>query len=171
MDLQSCITIFRRLEAAAVLALLFFGLLSPLIAEDQAPQTRIRLIVNVTGIRNDKGPIVASLFGSEKGFPDDDACALRHQLGPIKDGRATLVFDDLAPGQYGLALLHDENENNKIDTNRFGFPREGYGISNNPRPTRRAPKFSDARFLLTQTCKEQTIQVKIIYLRLGDVLR
>jgi uncharacterized protein (DUF2141 family) len=46
------------------------------------------------------------------------------------------VFDGLVPGQYGIALLHDENKNDKMDSNRFGFPREGYGVSNNPRPSR-----------------------------------
>ena len=65
----------------------------------------------------------------------------------------------------------NENKNHKMDANRFGFPREGYGVSNNPRPTRRGPKFSDAEFSVTDTHTEQAITIKIIYLQFRDVLR
>ena len=132
---------------------------------------RICLHVLVTGIRNDKGQIAASLFAGEKGFPDDDTRAVSRQTTVIKDHSALLTFDGLMPGKYALALLHDENKNHKMDMNRFGFPREGYGVSNNPRPTRRGPKFSDAEFSVPESHSEQTITVKIIYLQLRDVFR
>jgi uncharacterized protein (DUF2141 family) len=171
MNLQFFITILTRLSVIAVLlSLLLSGSLVPTAAQEQPPQ-KVRLVVTVTGIRNDKGHIAASLFDREKGFPNDDARAAGHQLSQIKDRTATLVFDGLSPGSYGVALLHDENKNHKMDSNVFGFPREGYGVSNNPRPTRRSPKFSDARFAIVATGKEQKIEIRIVYLRIGDVLR
>jgi uncharacterized protein (DUF2141 family) len=171
MNLQFCITILPRLFVITVLLSLFLsGPLLPTAAQEQQMQ-KVRLVVTVTGIRNDKGHIAASLFDREKGFPNDDAQAAGQQLSQIKDRTATLVFEDLSPGSYGVALLHDENRNHKMDSNIFGFPREGYGVSNNPRPTRRSPKFSDARFNITENSKEQRIEVRVVYLRFGDVLR
>lgn len=168
MSPDSCITnIIYRIFGTVLLAVLLCGFYLPTAAQEQT----VRLVVTVTGMRNDKGHIAASLFDKEKGFPGDDKRAAGHQLSAIKDRRATLVFDGLTPGDYGIALLHDENKNNKMDSNRLGFPGEGYGVSNNPRPTRRGPKFSDARFTVNQTDKEQKIDIKVVYLRLSDVLR
>jgi uncharacterized protein (DUF2141 family) len=175
----SCITISRRLFLPFVLLplLLAHPILSIAAQKEKTPPERtavpgrVRLTVTVTSIRNDNGHIAASLFNGEKGFPGDDMRAVGHQISPINDRKATVVFDDLSPGSYGVALLHDENRNHKMDSNRFGFPREGYGISNNPRPTRRGPKYGDARFVVTPDSKEQRIVVKIVYLRLGDILR
>jgi uncharacterized protein (DUF2141 family) len=171
MHLSSCIT-NRRLRGLGITlcCLVLSGINPPIFAQDPKP-VKVHLIVTVTGVRNDKGHIAASLFHGEKGFPDEDSRAVGRQISPIKDHKATILFEDITPGDYGVALLHDENKNNKMDSNRFGFPREGYGISNNSRPTRRGPKFSDARFVIPPSAKEQTIEVKMIYLRLGDVLR
>ncbi|MBC8104288.1 MAG: DUF2141 domain-containing protein [Cytophagales bacterium] len=135
-----------------------------------APRT-VRLVVQVTGMRNDKGRIAATLFDQEKGFPGDDSRAVARQISPVKDRSATLRFDGLKAGSYALALLHDENTNSKMDTNLFGFPREGYGASNNPRPSRRGPRFTEARFVVSGAGEEQAIQVKVVYLRLGDIVR
>ena len=38
---------------------------------------------------------------------------------------------DIPPGTYAVKLHIDENENEKLDTNFLGIPKEQYGISNN----------------------------------------
>ena len=43
-------------------------------------------------------------------------------------------------------MIHDENMNGKLDTNRFGVPSEGYGFSNRARALLTAPSFSAASF-------------------------
>ena len=65
---------------------------------------------------------------------------------PAKTGRVEVVFEDVAPGRYGIVVLHDENENRKIDRNFIGLPKEGWGMSNNPRPGFSAPNFEAAAF-------------------------
>ena len=52
----------------------------------------------------------------------------------------------MPPGTYAVGVLHDENRNGRIDTGLFGIPTEGYGVSNNPRPRRRAARFGEATF-------------------------
>jgi len=42
---------------------------------------------------------------------------------PIEDGRAVCTFENPAPGQYGVAALHDLDEDGEMDK-RMGIPRE-----------------------------------------------
>ena len=51
----------------------------------------------------------------------------------------------LAPGDYALAVIHDENGNGKLDT-IVGIPREGYGFSRNAPVRFGPPRFAAARF-------------------------
>ena len=37
-----------------------------------------------------------------------------------------------------MVVLHDENSNNKFDRIFVGIPKEGYGVTNNPKPAARA---------------------------------
>ena len=54
---------------------------------------------------------------------------------------------DLPPGQYSAMVIHDENDNGKLDSNIIGIPTEAYGFSNNPRVMRK-PSFDETRFEL-----------------------
>ena len=54
-------------------------------------------------------------------------------------------FSNLPPGTYAAKVMHDENDNGKLDTNFMGMPIEGYGFSNNPQLLRK-PTFDEAKF-------------------------
>jgi uncharacterized protein (DUF2141 family) len=45
-------------------------------------------------------------------------------------------------------VFHDENNNNKMDKNFLGIPKEGYGASKNKLPFASAPTFNDNMFML-----------------------
>ncbi|MFN6946440.1 MAG: DUF2141 domain-containing protein, partial [Cytophagaceae bacterium] len=61
-----------------------------------------------------------------------------------------------------FALLHDENKNDKSDSNWIGMPKEGIAASNNAKGSFGPPKFKTAQFKLG---KEQVVQnIKMIYL-------
>ncbi len=60
-----------------------------------------------------------------------------------------MLFEGLQPGTYAVRLMHDENDNGKLDRNLVGMPTEGYGFSNNPR-VMRAATFEEASFELPQ---------------------
>ena len=51
---------------------------------------------------------------------------------------------DLPAGTYALALVHDENDNLKIDTGLFGIPTEGFCFSKNAMGLFGPPSFKDA---------------------------
>ena len=70
-----------------------------------------------------------------------------------------LQFKDLPPGTYAVQVMHDENENNKLDTNFLGIPTEGYGFSNNPNVMRKA-HFDEARFDVGADAATITIRLR-----------
>jgi uncharacterized protein (DUF2141 family) len=112
----------------------------------QATQQACTLRIHVDGLRNHKGVVGALVFTSAVGWPEDVHKCFRHQYAPVAaTGRgATVVVEDLPPGNHGIVVLHDENENMKLDRNIFGFPKEGFGFANNPKVGLRAPPFGSA---------------------------
>lgn len=104
---------------------------------------RVQLAVEITGLRNDKGNVAVALFNDDDSFPDQER-ALQGQVVVPKGKRARVVFKGLRPGVYALAVLHDENRNNKMDFNLLGMPQEGYGFSNNASAMFGPPSFQAA---------------------------
>jgi uncharacterized protein (DUF2141 family) len=45
-----------------------------------------------------------------------------------------------------MMVFHDVNNNDKMDKNFFGVPKEGYGSSKNKLPFASAPVFKDNQF-------------------------
>ena len=64
----------------------------------------------------------------------------------VRDKQARCDFEDIPPGTYALAVIHDENSNGKLDTNWLGIPTEGYGFSNDARGLLGPPTFLAASF-------------------------
>jgi len=64
----------------------------------------------------------------------------------IRKSQARRDFEDIPPGKYAMAVIHDENMNGKLDTNWMGVPTEDCGFSNNATGVLGAPPFSAARF-------------------------
>jgi uncharacterized protein (DUF2141 family) len=63
-------------------------------------------------------------------------------------------------GKYAINVIHDKNNNNKLDTNVFGIPKEGWGCSNNARGTLGAPKFKDK---LVDITTSKTITINLVH--------
>jgi uncharacterized protein (DUF2141 family) len=102
--------------------------------------------VPIAGLRNDKGQVGCLLFASADGFPANADKAVGRQFVTIASKSATCVFDNVAPGSYAIAAIHDENGNGKLDKNFLGIPTEGYGASRDARGTMGPPKWDDAVF-------------------------
>ena len=103
--------------------------------------------VKILNIRNSTGTVACALFESPVGFPAEYLhFATNIMVIKVRDAQARCDFEDIPPGAYALAVVHDENMNGKLDTNRLGIPTEGYGFSNDARVLLGAPSFSAASF-------------------------
>jgi uncharacterized protein (DUF2141 family) len=100
------------------------------------------LTIQVTNIKNDKGKIGIAIYNSEKDFLKKhyEAKSTKAMMG-----QATIVVENLPIGYYAISLIHDANENDKMDTNLIGIPKEGFGFSNNVMGTFGPPSFEKAK--------------------------
>jgi len=102
------------------------------------------LTITFKGIENIKGNIELGLYKNSKSFPkvgEDDISA----IVTVKSKEFTYTVKNVPLGEYAIACFHDENEDEKHNTNIIGIPKEGYGFSNNKfGPFGSSPKFEDA---------------------------
>jgi uncharacterized protein (DUF2141 family) len=110
----------------------------------------LELRVRVEGLRSSSGTLRVALFASEAGFPADAERALDTQSTRAGAG-ATVEFRKLAPGTYAVAVLHDENDNARLDTGFLGIPTEGLGASNDAQGRFGAADFEDAKLALRRS--------------------
>lgn len=90
------------------------------------------------------GTLRAAVYDSQKSF--DAGEMVTGSIGPAIQGTSVITVENLNPGTYGIALYHDLNENEELDTNLFGAPNEPFGFSGNPKIGFSAPKFDDFKF-------------------------
>ncbi len=132
---------------------------------NQPPTTAVNAIITVqiTGARNTNGNIVLYLWNDSSGFPTKSEKSLKVttlKASQLVDGAIKTTFS-VAPGTYGISVLHDENNNGKMDSNAFGVPKEGYGVSNNPITHFHAPSFDQAKFQVPP--RGETIAIALRY--------
>jgi len=101
-----------------------------------------------------------TIFRSSDGWPEDNNKAFFHDAFPITGDQTTTRLT-LPEGRYAIAVLHDENSNHKLDRNFVGFPKEGFGFSNNPKVHLTAPAFETAAFPVS--CAGTEISIHLIY--------
>jgi len=75
---------------------------------------------------------------------------LQGSVGEIKDGKSTYTFENVTPGTYGIMVVHDKNDNKRMDFDPNGMPKEAYGMSNNP-INMGPPRWEDAKFEVSTT--------------------
>lgn len=69
----------------------------------------------------------------------------------ISNNQCIIVIENLKQGRYAFKFFHDENKNQKLDTNWMGIPKEGFGFSNNPAMTFGPPSFDKTIFELNES--------------------
>jgi len=106
------------------------------------------LTVAVEGVSNSKGVVGVLVFNSAAGWPEEFSAALRAKSAPAHPGVTEITIPGLPAGDYAVVVLHDENENKKLDRGPLGIPIEQWGMSNNPSYSLSAPSFHSARFRL-----------------------
>ena len=143
----------------------FFATTGILFAEGNtnAEQTRFGVItVHIIDLKEIKGMIRISLYNSKKGFPGKHEQAYATAVKKVTSNTESVLFEHLPYGTYAVSIMHDENSNGKLDTNFIGIPKEGVGVSNNPRIGMGGPKFNDSVFTLNSKELELTVAMKYL---------
>ena len=96
-----------------------------LFAEETAEEKK--LIVQITNVISEEGQIILAIYNSSENY--DKRIAFKEvKLKPEID---TVIFETNVPdGEYLVMLVHDINNNGKLDTSFIGMPKEPVGLSN-----------------------------------------
>ena len=118
--------------------------------------------VTVIGLRSQNGQMLACLSPHPKAFPD---CSrdpgARRLVVPLNARTAEIDFGPVPAGAYAIALIHDENGNNRMDKAAI-MPREGFGFSRDAPVRFGPPSFQRAAFSVTDKPVHQIIRMRYI---------
>lgn len=132
-----------------VLALLF----TSVFAIAQSDTKGIEITVTVDNVKNNTGKVIFALH-SESTFMKTDPVQAAEST--IKDNKVIVTFKNVPQGEYAILCVHDENNNNRMDFEDNGMPKEDYGSSNNPL-SYGPPEFNTSKF----TVKDKNLQLSI----------
>ncbi len=121
-----------------------------------AASKKISLTVDIQNLRMSKGTVYVALFRSVKAFPEGKPTESKKLKA---GGKSVQALFSVEPGDYAIAVYHDENGNGKMDKRMFGIPKEPYGFSNNFKPVMSAPKFGDCQFSVGNGGKAISIEL------------
>jgi uncharacterized protein (DUF2141 family) len=122
----------------------FILLLSPALALAELPSVK----VVVSSISPATGTVEISLFDSAESFMIEPHLQQSGTAG--EDGSFETEFVSLPEGEYAVVVVHDANDNGKLDSGFLGFGGESYGYSNNARSWFGRPDFEDAKIVVDQ---------------------
>lgn len=120
------------------------------VAQDK---TGVDITVTIENFLSNKGKALTGLH-SVKTFMKGQG--IQNVQSTIKEGVVTLVFKNVAPGEYAIMAMHDENDNKQMDFEANGMPKESYGVSGNANSFG-PPTFNDSKF----TVKNENLKIKI----------
>ena len=125
-----------------------------------APAAAGEVVITITDLRSDKGVVRACMTTQEKIFPKCRKDPASHRTVVPAGESVTIRFTDVEPGEYAVALLHDENNDGKANRALGMMPKEGYGFSRDAKVRMGPPKFDDAVFEHAGEDQELTIKMR-----------
>jgi uncharacterized protein (DUF2141 family) len=112
------------------------------------------ITVKVNNLDSNKGKVFVSIYNSEASFLGK---GFKGTISTIENNSCEVTFKNIPKGICAISFFHDENENDKMDSNFLGIPKEDYGCSNNARGFIGPPKWEDAKFEVKDKSITQTI--------------
>ena len=99
----------------------------------------ISLEMEINNLESNKGLIYIRIL-------DENENPVIVGKSPVINYSSEISFDSISAGKYAIQFFHDENENQKMDFNLIGIPKEKFGSSNDVKPILGPPKFEKMLF-------------------------
>jgi len=113
--------------------------------------------VHVTGVAAGKGKVNVAVC--------DQARFLKQCVysgsAPAREGDNTIAVRGVPAGSWAVLAYQDENENDELDRNLIGIPRENYGFSRDARGKFGPPSFEDAAIAVREDGGATVAAVKL----------
>ena len=126
--------------------------LCPLLATAQVSS----LDVKISGAEPATGTIEVSVFGSAEEFLKERR--YQRQCKPSEDGSCSVSFLMSMPGDFAVVVVHDANDNQKLDNGFLGFGAESFAYSNEAKnPLFGRASFEDAKIAVSGETKIEIV--------------
>jgi uncharacterized protein (DUF2141 family) len=153
-----------RPGAAAIAALIvapIAAIAAPMIAFPAAAgPAGTQVTVEIADLRNHDGVVRACMTRDVERFPRCQDSQQGYRVVVPAGEAAVIRFDDVLPGTYAIALLHDENDNGRADRVLGMMPREGFGFSRDAQVRMGPPDFDDAAISIGTAPVRQAIRMR-----------
>lgn len=123
---------------------LIIALLAGTFINSAQEQNSHDITITIDNVQSNHGKVLLALHTADTFMKGD---GIQGKAITIEDGKVATTFKNVSPGTYAILVLHDENENNRMDYESSGMPKEAYAMSNNP-ILYGPPRFEDAKFEL-----------------------
>ncbi len=108
-------------------------------------QAEHMLEIKISGVSQIQGSMMIAIYQPEHDFLGEEGYIFK-EIAIEKPGE--LTFSVLLPeGRYAVSVYHDLNDDEKLNTNLIGIPKEPYGFSIS-RGSFGPPSFDEASFLV-----------------------
>lgn len=121
------------------------------IAQDKKGVT---IKVTIENVLSDGGTILGGLHTADtfmKGM------GVVNAMAPATAGEVTLTFENVTPGTFAIMVMHDANDNEQMDMEANGMPKESYGTSGEMNMFG-PPSFETSKFEVTD--EDQEIRIR-----------
>jgi uncharacterized protein (DUF2141 family) len=116
--------------------------------------------LKIINIRNIKGVLKIGIYRDADSYNKDQPFLIKKcNKNCVTNGTLNINIT-LDKGNYGVAVLDDENDDGRMEYNVLGIPREGYGFSGFEHKGLTRPDFSDFNFLVTDSTREIVVKVR-----------
>ncbi len=130
-----------------------------LLSQNSLGSENNKIDVKIINTESNSGQLVVYLFDKSEYYPKAKEKAFKVLKTKIKNNKAEVSFINVPSGVYAIAIHHDENGNDKVDTNFLGIPSEDFGASNDAKGFMGPPSFEDASFKVDS--KSTTITINM----------
>ena len=112
------------------------------------------LTIQVDNVRATEGTLRLQIMAGEAEFTGDEP-ATASIMQRARAGSMTFTASGLPDGDYAVRVMHDVNDNGKLDSNFVGAPKEPWAMSNNAVGNLGPPSWQAVRFALSGDVTQQ----------------
>lgn len=144
-----------------LLAMVGLVVSAPLLSAASLPSGN--MVIDISKLRSTKGAVLACMTTNSKIFPRCREDPASYRTVVKANAAQQLVFKNVKPGRYAIALLHDENNNGKADRALGMMPTEGFGFSRDAKVRMGPPSFKSAAFDYAGPTKSMAIKMRYLF--------
>ena len=119
--------------------------------------------INISNIKPIVGKLSIALDTKDTYDKDDKSDSVFSFRKKASSANDKIIIHDVNLGTYALSIFHDADNDNKLGTNFFGLPNEGYGFSNNVIGNFGKPTFKETSFIVNG--KQETVNLNVELVR------